>query len=109
MDHTITPTTGERIFIARRRLGQTQLQRAQHFGVSLPVYCAWERDEGEPPKRVLPRFSKLAAYEACVLLRRRAGKLQREVAKKLKCSRFHLNKMERGLAPCEDLLAYWMK
>ncbi len=40
-------------------------------------------------------------------MRRRAGFTQARVAAELKVCRWWVNKMERGMASCDELLWYW--
>jgi len=98
-------TSGERLLIDRRRRTERQEAAALRLGVSRAVYGAWEREtrsDGPPVK-----IGRLKVHERCLLYRRRVGCTQAAVADGLRCSRFWVNLMEQGRAPCDDLLWYW--
>lgn len=97
-------TRGERLLIARRSRGEGQKTAALRHGVKFSMYGKWERDTVKGPS---VRVGPLKAHERCLLYRRRSGKYQFEVAADLGFCRFWVNKMERGDAPCDDLLWYW--
>ena len=99
-------TRGERLLIQRRRLGERQSEAALRHGVSSSMYGKWERDVTEGPAMVMMIW-RLEAHERCLLYRRRCGKGQAEVAKDLGRCRLWINRMERGDAPCSELLGYW--
>jgi transcriptional regulator with XRE-family HTH domain len=97
---------GERLLIQRRRRKQSQSEAAKRLGVSYSRYSQWERDlfmEGSPSVKVEP----LKAHECCLLYRRRAKFTQERVAKDMGVCRWWLNQMERGAAPCDELIGYW--
>ncbi len=98
---------GERLITDRRRRKETQTVAAKRLGTSSFIYGRWERDdEGGPSIRSV---RPLRMHEQCLLYRRRAGTSQGGVARQLGRSRWWINKMERGLEPCEELLSYWEK
>lgn len=110
MSNAITPTAPERLFLHRKRAGKTQSEVAAIHGVGLFTYGQWETGAVEPPKEAAKiKLGRLKPNETALLLRRRAGKTQKEVAAKLKCSRFHVNRMESGEADAEPLLKLWNK
>jgi hypothetical protein len=98
-------TRGERLTIRRRRLGLTQRQAARQHKVAPFVYGRWELDQGKDIPAV--EIGALMKHERCFILRRREGHKQSRIAKALKVSRFWLNRMERGTAPCDVLFNYW--
>lgn len=108
-------TAGESLAIDRRRrrtasgrhLNQTE--RADQLRVAVDVYRAWEADQTTKEGKRQAKLTSLEDYEKCFLLRRRSGKLQRELAQEVGCSRLWLNKMETGQAGCDDLVAYWKR
>jgi hypothetical protein len=66
----------------------------------------------EQDKLALPRKIKSVTptmNERCVLLRLRNSLTQRNVADRLGCTRLWVNRMERGLAPCRQLVEFWMR
>ena len=97
-------TVGERLLIDRRRRGETQGEAAARHGVSPFIYGQMERDKIDGPR---VKVRRLEAHERCLLYRRRSDKTQAQVAKDLKCCRWWLNQMERGLVPCDTLVWYW--
>lgn len=98
-------TSGERWLITRRRLGLNQAQMSKKFGWSATKYKRIEWDEQEAFGA--PEVNELSDGEKCHLYRRRSGMLQRQVARDLGVSRLWVNKMERGLAPADQLLWFW--
>lgn len=68
------------------------------------MYGKWERDVVEGPTT---RVGRLRPHERCLLYRRRCGRYQFEVANDLGFCRLWINRMERGDAPCDDLIWYW--
>ncbi len=63
-----------------------------------------ERDAVKGPRVGVGR---LKVYEICLLYRRRSGYTQTQVARKLKRCRWWINQMERGEAPCHELIDFW--
>lgn len=110
MSLQIAPTPSERLFLARRRAGKTQSEVAGMYNVGLFTYGTWETGAAEPPKEAARiALGRLKPHEQALLARRRAGKTQKELARKMKCSRYHINRMERGEADAEPLLKFWNK
>jgi len=64
-------------------------------------------EAGTVAVKTVPAVERLKSHERCLIMRRRCGKTQLQVAKVLGCSRYWLNKMELGLESCDDLLWYW--
>ena len=108
MAPVITPTPGEALVIWRRRKNLNQFDAAKELDVPVDRLRQWESDAHatKPPQRHL---GKLKDFEVCYLLRRREKpKLtQRELAKRLGCTRLWVIQMEEGTAPAERLKAYW--
>jgi hypothetical protein len=106
MAATVTPTRGESLLLWRRRKNLNQVEAAKEYGVPPDRYREWEADRrlDDQPRRHL---GELKPHEVCFLLRRRAGKTQREVAAAIGCTRFWVIKMEGGKAPVERLREYW--
>ncbi len=97
-------TNGERLLLERRRHQQSQRQAASRHGVSRYRYRRWETDVEDAPRVPLQR---LREYEACFLLRRRAGIPLHELAREAGVSRWWLCQMEYGNQPARRLLGYW--
>ena len=95
----------ERFLIERRRKGLGRDAAGRPYKVNGRIYGAWENGQGDMPKA--PSVTGLTAAERCLIMRRRSGKTQEQVAKELKCSRFWVRLMEKGRAPCDDLTWYW--
>lgn len=102
----VTPTAGESLVIWRRRENLNQVQAAALKEVHPDIYREWEADKREKDQ---PRYhaGELKPNEACYLLRRRSGKLQRDVAAEMGISRLWVIQMEDGSAPVDRLLEYW--
>lgn len=96
-------TRAEALYIDRKRRGETQEDAARRHGVRLATYLAWERGTSVCP--VLPRAVR--DIDKFVLLRRRAGVTQQQLAGQIGCSVTWLSLMERGLAPQRLLEEYW--
>ena len=114
-----TLSTGERLYLARRRLRETHHQAAERWGVCQEVYLNWEADR---PGRLRPDMSKLPKLEptpaeSCMLARKRwNGKLgfnrkdkvnQGTLASILGLTRLWICRMECGREDCTRLVEYW--
>ena len=98
-------TTGERLLIERRRIGQNQTEAATAYGLSEWQYRQCEEDKSD--RIPAPPLGKLQDYEACTLMRRRAGLKRTELARKLGISGWWLTRMERGQIPADRLVEFW--
>lgn len=106
MSAAVKPTKGESLLLHRRRKGLNQIEAAKEYGVPPNRYREWEADcrlDDQP----LQRLGQLKPHEVCLLLRRRSGKTQREIAAALGCTRLWVIQMEGGKAPVERLREYW--
>lgn len=101
-------TSAEKVFAHRLASGKTQKQAARKWGVSFWVYRSWEENPNAVPERVEEAISKLdVAASRYIILRRRHGMTQSDLAVEIGCSRQWVNRMERGLE-CDDALRdYW--
>jgi DNA-binding XRE family transcriptional regulator len=106
----------ERLMIARKRAGLTQLQAAARAGVSYRAYLALEQgpltnERLEALERQALHFKLstdgLTAGERCLIMRLRVRRTQADVAKDLGCCRRWVMLMEKGLAPADTLVWYW--
>lgn len=106
MSATVTPTKGESLLLHRRRKNLNQIEAAKEYDVHVDKYRDWEADrrQDDQPSQHL---GELKPHEVCFLLRRRAGKTQREVAAALGCTRIWLIQMESGNAPVKRLREHW--
>lgn len=102
----INPTKGESLFIARRRAGLNQMEAAEEHGVHVDTYRDWEADK-RTKDQPWKRLGALKIHEVCVLLRRRAGKTQRQLSASMGCTRLWIVQMETGEAPADRLREYW--
>jgi len=98
-------TIAEKLFVLRRRAGETQLGQARLLGVPVERYLDWER--GHRPCDFDVADLVLSLPEKCLLVRRRAGFTQRELAARVGCSRRWVNLMEQGQADCVRLAKFW--
>ena len=106
MSKVIQPTRGESLYIWRKRRQYSQPQAAEEYGVHIDVYRDWERDvrTKDQPRRQL---GQLKLSELCVLMRRRAGLTQRELAGQMDITRLWVVQMEAGDAPADRLREFW--
>ncbi len=100
-------TRGERLLVARRREAESQVDAAARFDVSLYRYRQWETDEEKSPHEL--GLGKLSGFEACFLMRKRAGTTMAAVAKKVGVSRWWLCQMERGEVDSARLVSFWQE
>lgn len=102
---------GEQLLIARRRRALSQKRAAELCGVQLSMFKEMESSSQPVQFGLKPLQSggigKLAPHERCMLHRRRAKLSQQEVAELLGCCRHWVVLMERGKAPCEELIKHW--
>jgi len=103
-DITSSLTSGELLLVARKRIGLSQSEMASFHGTTRTKYGKMERDQMEPNGVKLPTIGSLATHEEAMILRRRAGHTQKEIAGEIGLSRHWVSKMETGQAPCERLL-----
>ena len=102
------PSYGERCLIRRHRLGLTQSKAAKQFKLPVHVYRQLENNNEVNGSSLPPVvIGALQAHERCLLMRRRCGMTQAQVAKKLGCSRYWLGLQELGKVPCDDLTWFW--
>lgn len=94
-------TEGERLWIERMRLGEDQHVAAKRIGCT-----RWEYQLKEH-SFVNSQVMKIADFEWCRIMRRRAGKSQREVAEDLQIERVRVVRLENGFESCDNLLWYW--
>lgn len=102
----VTPTRGESLLLWRRRADLNQVEAAAIFKTSPDIYREWEADRrtGDQPRKHL---GALKLHEVCLIMRRRAGQTQRELAKALGCTRLWVISMESGEAPVDRLRQHW--
>lgn len=106
-------TAAETFFMDRNRRRLTQAEQAQRIGLSPGAYRALEQGREKPDQRVRALIDDimggrtLEPHERVLLRRRRAGKLQREVASEIGCCRWWVVRMEKGLEDPTPLLKYW--
>lgn len=100
-------TNADRMLVRRLRNGETQTQAAVRLGVTRNQYIDWELRRSSPPSRIVPKINRLKPHERCLLLRRKAGLTQEDVAFAIGCCRYWVNLMEQGKAPVEKLVEYW--
>jgi hypothetical protein len=105
----IVLTDGERLLLWRRRMDWNQTQAAQHYGTSNFFYCLAENDRPKNGFEYRPVNITLRPHEKCLIYRKRAKKLQSEIAAELGLCRTWLQWMEMGKVPCTKLLEWWEK
>jgi DNA-binding XRE family transcriptional regulator len=95
------------LFLWRRRLGYNQSAAAKKYKCSVFAYKKAEYDQPITDffyDNIIPHA---ADNEKCVIYRRRAHLLQKDVAKKIGVSRYWINLQEKGEKDCTKLLAWW--
>lgn len=106
MLNKLTPTKGESLVIWRRRKQLNQIDAARYYAVRPDTYRGWEADRRTHDQESY-HAGELKPHETCYLLRRRAGKYQKDIATEMGISRQWVIQMEEGTAPVERLVAYW--
>lgn len=107
-------TTGERLFLLRRRKRTTQAKMAEYYCVSPGTYILWEHDDLDTVTIRPPKVSSLglpgglATYEACLIERRRKGMTAYALAERMGCPRHYIELAERGKRPVYRLEAFWL-
>ena len=99
-------TGGERLWLRRRRRGQSQPEAARAAGIKTGTYKKFERDAAAGPLVVI---HEIEPGERAAVHRRRSGLTQQAVARRLGVSRIWVNRMERGLEKADKLLSFWEK
>lgn len=105
LDLKLTP--GEKLLIWRRRMEWNQAEAAGHYRVSIFSYVLAEYDKKPDFKYKKNVVLTLRDNEKCLILRRRSGKTQSELATELDICRNWLRMQEMGTVPCEKLLQFW--
>jgi len=98
------------MFVKRRRLGLTQMQMAEHLGLSYAKYRCWTRGQfakHDKPPTIHLGGRPLKPCEVCVIMRKRAGKKQWQVGRDLGVKKPVIAMMEHGKLRIERLLNYW--
>lgn len=102
-------TKSETVVLYRLRCNETQEEFAEALGCTLDRV---KRMESGSNKKDLDKFSgilngPITIQEQCIVMRRRAGMTQLQVAKALKISRFWLIGMEHGKNNLLPLYNFW--
>lgn len=97
----------EKLLIWRRRQGMDQIEAAHLYDLPVKEYRNWEKGRRPDWKDSTIHVRELTIKEECLILRRRSGILQRELAKKLGCHRVWINEMEKGRADATPLREFW--
>lgn len=110
--HAKDLSVGERLFLIRKRSGETMAAASDAFDVSLNLYRKWERDEAvpDPEHGVTKAFlslGRLTKEERYLVQRRRSGLTMREIASHLGCCPWWVRRMELGEADDGPLAEYW--
>lgn len=100
-------TSGEILWIARRRAGLNQDEAARKAGLGEKVYAAVENDEVSPPERLRKPLAALTVPEKLALARRRSGATLAQVAAWGKVTQMTVLAWERRGAA--GLVAFWEK
>ena len=103
----LKPTHGELLLVWRKREEKSQSELAAQFRVTRNCWGRWERGTNVPGVSAPIEFKDVAEHEKCMLLRRREGITQGDLAKTIGVSRWWLNQMESGKADPARLITYW--
>lgn len=103
----LTPTAGELLLVWRKREELNQGSMAARFNVNRTRWGRWERGEDTSTVEAPLGVEQLLDHEKCMLLRRRSGITQGELAKTIGVSRWWLNQMESGKADPARLVTFW--
>lgn len=103
IDATLSP--GEKLLIWRKRMGYSQMEAASYFDVFYFVYKMAEYGVAKdfPYKKIK---ITLRPHEKCLILRKRMGKTQREIAEDFGICREWMIQQERGEVDCTKLLEW---
>jgi len=93
----------EKLFLARRRAGETLPAAAARLGVPLKEYVAMEKGTNPTPRKHLSALGKVSVEERCLLTRRRQGRTLANVAAELGLCVFTVRRMEQGRINSERL------
>lgn len=99
-------TRGEKLYLFRKRLGYTQVQRSVDLGVGFAEYRAMELDEAHA-RGPYVTLRSIEEREVYTILRRRAGMTKGELAEVMGISAEWIRQMELGQAPIKRLQEYW--
>jgi len=97
-------TKGEVQFLQRRRRGHSIQKEAEHRHLTMQQIRDMESSQARSAGKL-----KLTDVEYCVVLRKRTGLTQQQVADALGVSRYWVMLMENEKAPINRLLQYWEK
>lgn len=100
-------TNGEKLFLDRRRSGNTRVQAAKKWKVSKNEYIIWEKNDSESIPFV--KMNDVTSIEMCVIQRKRWKITQDHLAKELNLSRSWVNQMEKGSSEPARLIFYWRR
>jgi transcriptional regulator with XRE-family HTH domain len=99
-------TKGERLFLVRRRRGVSQAEFARHYGVSHDTLSKVEKGRKAPSYDITVRGRiNPTPPELVVVLRRRLGLSQAELAEKLGVSKQTILMREQGVGDVEYVLS----
>jgi len=87
---------GERLVVWRHRKGWSQEAAAQCCHVSTSTYRRYEHDHYQDRSTPYVTLQTLTETEQCLVLRRRAGLTQAQVAEQIGRSRWFVNMVENG-------------
>ncbi len=100
----------EKMLIVRRRLGQSQSQRAEILGVPFGRYRLWEMGTtmmGNGHHCPECELGEITEPERLFMTRKRRGYSQRDVAEELGVSEGWIRKLEKGLGNMTILQEFW--
>lgn len=111
-------TRPEQLLVWRLYAEHSQTKAARLLGIPPRLYGTLERGDRLVPYRLRGRKVPVAAvrwlrdlkpHMQCLILRRRAGLSQAQVAAKVRCSRWLVVQMERGEADPARLMRHWKR
>lgn len=102
LEDALTP--GEKLFLDRRRRKEKLHEAARRLEVPVHCYRRWELEGTGAPE---VKLRGITQGEQWVVLRRRMGLSQGELASACGCTQTDVTKLERGTARCKLILEFF--
>jgi len=101
-------TPGERLRLARRAQGQTQVRKATYHRVGLEKYRGWEEDVGDVPAVELD-IDDVSLGELVLVYRHRLGLTYSRLAEKVGMERSQAHRASTGRRGVEKVVEYLLE
>lgn len=103
LEEDLTP--GEKLYLWRRRKNKRVWEYARQYGVSRYAYQRWENDLGDDIPII--KLMGVEQAEQFVILRKRSGMTQKELAARMGISRSWLHLVEAGKVSMKQAIEFW--